>query len=657
MTVYTFDGSQNLTINDFNADTDLVVIENLETADVSEVRNSAAGAQVVLFSGVVLTFAGRELADLEDATFFPFGSAQIGGDDQDYLGVYNESGAEGIGGVLVGLEGNDNLSGEDGDDLIFGNEDDDNIYGNGGNDRLYGGQGDDNIFVGAEDTQNDSVVVYGGLGEDEVYVSGSNGFEGDVTVYGGNGVDSADDEDDSINLALASSATAVIYGNGGDDSISINASYGGEDGFGVGGDVTVYGGQGDDNINIGNGDFEGGFNGFVDSAVVYGGLDSDNIFVNAYETTIYGGSGVQDSADSDDIINVLADTAVVYGNGGDDVIGVNAFESTVYGGAGDDEITMYGGDSTLVFGGTGEDSITLNGVDDATVYGGNGMADAADGDDVITINTGGDSHFDVYGNGGDDTITVGVLGQDGPDSAIYGGAGDDTITVGGSEVTVVGGLGEDNITVNAADDVLVYGGNSVASADDGADIINVTLTGDSNAVIYGNGGDDTITVNGGDDVLVFGGQGDDTITFSAEAGDTTVWGNVGADTFDVTFNGAAEPEDERDVAHIADLNFGEDHLDVGATINFVNDITDATTTDANQAAFDAIEDAATLDEAANAALLFGTGTVTLGNAVVFEYDGHTYLTIDTANDDTNDGIVEITGFNGTISTSDFLVTT
>ncbi|HZY67601.1 MAG TPA: hypothetical protein VFE52_03395, partial [Devosia sp.] len=286
MAIYTFNGTENVVIDDLDIENDLINLEGLEASDIATVQDTPAGARITTTSGVTLTIAGFTLAELggddgPEANFFPFDLLLLGDSDDDY--IYADSDA---GSVIVGLDDEDDLYGDTGDDLILGNQDDDYITGNGGSDRLFGGQGDDTIYaVGDFDTdEGTSTLIYGGLGEDTIY-AGSYGFgpvvgsEGDYTIYGGNGSADADDEDDVINVALNEGGSALVYGNGGDDEIIING-YGdaesGYGGFAYGGDVTVYGGQGDDLIVAGT-PSEGPFGGFIDSAVLVGGKDGDSI--------------------------------------------------------------------------------------------------------------------------------------------------------------------------------------------------------------------------------------------------------------------------------------------------------------------------------------------------------------------------------------------
>ena len=80
--------------------------------------------------------------------------------------------------LILGLGGNDHLTGQDADDRLEGGEGNDTLIGNGGPDELLGGNGDDTLFGGAGDTldggNDDDLIIIdalpasisGGDGED-----------------------------------------------------------------------------------------------------------------------------------------------------------------------------------------------------------------------------------------------------------------------------------------------------------------------------------------------------------------------------------------------------------------------------------------------------------------------------------------------------------
>jgi Ca2+-binding RTX toxin-like protein len=101
----------------------------------------------------------------------------------------------------------------------------------------------------------------------------------------------------------------------------------------------------------------------------------------------------------------------------------------------------------------------------------------------------------VYGNGGNDSITV----NKSRDTYVMGGAGNDTIYGVNSSSrrdTIYGGAGEDTIYGRAGNDVL--GGEGPDSADPFADKL---YGGDGNDLLSGYGGDDSLYGQNGNDSL------------------------------------------------------------------------------------------------------------------------------------------------------------
>ena len=105
------------------------------------------------------------------------------------------------------------------------------IYGNGGDDTInVGGDGDVTVFggVGADtiDVSADHASILGGLGADDITVDTTGAAAGgdDVTVYGGNGINDAGDEGDTIAVTIDDGQTAHVYGNAGDDTITLDGA-------------------------------------------------------------------------------------------------------------------------------------------------------------------------------------------------------------------------------------------------------------------------------------------------------------------------------------------------------------------------------------------------------------------------------------------------
>jgi Ca2+-binding RTX toxin-like protein len=145
----------------------------------------------------------------------------------------------------------------------------------------------------------------------------------------------------------------------------------------------------------------------------------------------------------------------------------------------------------------------------------NGGAVAIQGGTATVANT---ALIQVFGQGGNDTITLNEANGALPAANLFGGAGNDVLT---------GGSGNDQIFGQSGNDTLLgKGGNDFLFG--GAD--NDTLTGgDGDDQVFGESGNDRMIWNPGDDTdLNEGGAGVDTVEVN---------GGNGAETFTVTPNG------------------------------------------------------------------------------------------------------------------------
>src|SRR5262245_55969740 len=139
------------------------------------------------------------------------------------------------------------------------------------------------------------------------------------------------------------------------------------------------------------------------------------------------------------------------------------------------------------------------------------------------------SVIQVFGLGGNDTITLDEANGALPRADLFGGDGNDTLT---------GGSGVDQLSGEAGDDTLLgKGGTDFLFGGAGND----TLTGgDADDQLFGEAGDDRIIWNPGDDSdLAEGGDGTDTLEIN---------GANGAEVFTITANGARVRVDRVDPA-------------------------------------------------------------------------------------------------------------
>ncbi|CAG0944615.1 Mannuronan C5-epimerase AlgE5 [Gammaproteobacteria bacterium] len=152
------------------------------------------------------------------------------------------------------------------------------------------------------------------------------------------------------------------------------------------------------------------------------------------------------------------------------------------------------------------------------------------------------SLIQVFGQGGDDVITLNESNGALPRANLFGGAGNDTITGGSSSDMLFGQSGNDVLNGRGGSDFL-FGGSE-----------NDTLIGgDGNDQLFGESGNDTFIWNPGDDTdLMEGGTGIDTVQVN---------GGNGNESFTLTANGTRVRFDRLDPAPFS--------LDIGTMENIV----------------------------------------------------------------------------------------
>src|SRR3954451_6386978 len=148
----------------------------------------------------------------------------------------------------------------------------------------------------------------------------------------------------------------------------------------------------------------------------------------------------------------------------------------------------------------------------------------------------------VFGQGGNDTITLNESNGALPAAQLFGGGGNDTLTGGSGGDLLFGQSGNDTLLGKGGNDLLFGGsGNDVLSGGDGDD------------QMFGEAGNDRMIWNPGDDNdLMEGGDGTDTAEVNA--------GN-GAENFTITANGSRVRFDRVSPAPF--------FLDIGTTENLV----------------------------------------------------------------------------------------
>lgn len=197
-----------------------------------------------------------------------------------------------------------------------------------------------------------------------------------------------------------------------------------------------------------------------------------------------------------------------------------------------------GAGSLFVIGDSLDNSIVVSRDPAGTILINNGAV-SVDGGQPTVGNT---SVIQVFGQAGNDTISLDEANGALPAAELFGGAGNDTITGGSGNDLLFGQDGNDILLGKGGDDVL-HGGNG-----------NDTLTGGAgNDQVFGDAGNDRMIWNPGDGSDLFeGGDGTDT---------AEVNGGNASEIFTLTPNGSRVRFDRVSPAPFS--------LDIGTTENFV----------------------------------------------------------------------------------------
>ncbi|MCU1358213.1 MAG: alkaline phosphatase, partial [Acidimicrobiales bacterium] len=369
---------------------------------------------------------------------------------------------------LIGGSGNDELFAFAGSQTLVGGRGNDTLSGGGGIDRFEGGDGNDQAYdqdhgtstpdgPGNGDTYvmgdgNDVVPASGG---DEVIDfgagndSGSTYDAGDVTVDFGSG---------ETNTFSAPVGNHKVTGGDGDDTFNASAVKGDTPGT-----VSAVMGDGDDHLGL-NGPMAG-------TSIDLGpGIDSfSGSNTDAMVDKVTGGPGVDAISTNmgDDVVTDTDGGNSIYAGDGNDTVTVGSGSDEVRGGPGDDVIEDSGNDGKArpgwpanqdLWGEAGNDTITMTGstapstYDNVTGNDGNDTLIATDGTQAMFGGAGNDS---LEGRGGNDR----VFGDDGDDT-VDGGAGDDWIGDSAGKNTLIGGANADRIEGGAGEDIVSYAGRT-----------------------------------------------------------------------------------------------------------------------------------------------------------------------------------------------------
>jgi len=197
-----------------------------------------------------------------------------------------------------------------------------------------------------------------------------------------------------------------------------------------------------------------------------------------------------------------------------------------------------GAGTITVFGDSLDNNITVSRDAAGTILVNGGAVPVIGGTPTVANTT----LIQVFGQGGNDTITLSEVNGALPRANLFGGAGNDVLTGGSGGDMLFGQAGNDTLLGKGGFDLL-FGGSE-----------NDTLTGgDADDQVFGESGDDRMIWNPGDDTdLNEGGAGSDTVEAN---------GGNGAEEFTLTANGSRVRFDRTVPAPFS--------LDIGTTENLV----------------------------------------------------------------------------------------
>jgi len=446
-----------------------------------------------------------DLSDLPTNTGPPTGPFQVvltGSEGPDALGP---GGLPGPGNAVFGLGGNDRLAGIDqGIDLLDGGAGDDILTSLSGNDYLDGGPGNDYLRQG-----DGNGVLLGGTGDDVLIASEELLFVPSDRDYldGGEGVD----------YLWGGKGTDVLLGGDGDDTLrgdnlpdgwpALHPEFGtpvsGQALFSATGAADFLDGGSGNDLLVGDSDDD----------ILFGGADNDRLFgddeagylVEPGDDRLDGGAGDDFLAGGDGADSLSGGTGLdqLFGDKGTDVLDGGEAADTLHGGDGADEL----------FGGAGDDLLFGDGLNNTSELSVAGAADFMDG---------GAGNDHLKGGIGDDTLFGGtendvLFGDEGADT-VFGDEGDDELQ-GGDGLDLLGGDAGDDRLFGQADDDTLYGdaGNDRLAGNDGIDSL---YGGVGNDILEGGKGSDVLVGGTGHDTYIVSlGDGQDTITDTALAGE------------------------------------------------------------------------------------------------------------------------------------------
>jgi len=489
------------------------------------------------------------------------------GINADFRLQYGGSGSITVGGgIISGISTTSNIQGSNFDDVIVSVADNygsTRLYGNGGNDQITGDYLNELLFGGdGNDILDDRASSYyqrldGGSGNDIIYANPNRdknyGGDGNDQVFGGAGLH-GDAGDDVITLVF------TYYGgdvSGGDGNDIINGAETNNYLYGDAGSDTLYGGAGDDFLASGSRD-PNSLNAVADAGLevdnLYGG-DGNDSFAIGYGDNIYGGAG----ADTVALSYALAASGVTLNLSGM-VAGGTAtvaggtwssieFLSSLTGSAFNDVLDLSSQGPGLTVDGLGGNDTIYGTLGFDTLEGGAGNDTLYGGESADTLSDSGGTSANLFGDDGDDTLTIASTIVNG---ILAGGTGEDLLDLklAGSGTQDISGLAISGL------ETLYTNGQTIkalASQIDGFNIIRDTANGFAGFVSLSLAASGVATrLDLRDELASYGSFGLFTVRLTGSSDDETVIASGGADTL----NGG----DGRDVLLGQD---GNDILDGG----------------------------------------------------------------------------------------------
>lgn len=470
------------------------------------------------------------------------------------------------------------------------------------------------------------------------------------------------------NLTAGTATGAFIDGGNGNDTITggdfadiLVGGAGSDLLMGGGGSDMLRGGLGVDEMRGGTGDDHYEVDATTDRVAEEADEGTDTVYTMVSYT-------LPENVENLVILSVASLTAtgnaldnIIWGYNGNDTLLGGIGNDTLEGGTGNDRLDG-GAGADLMNGGAGNDTYIIDNEGDQIAE-----ANLAGTDEVQTIlatHTLG-AHLENLTYKG--SATFAGTGN-GLANRLTGGAGNDTLDGGIGNDTLAGGAGDDTYMVDAAGDTIVEaarGGTDTVLAGInryslGVEVENLAYTGSEgftgtgnalNNVITGNIGNDRLNGGNGNDTLL-GGDGDDTLIGST--GVDMLTGGAGRDLFQyasVIESRAGGTLSASGVDQVSDLDLGGaggdwmDRFDLPFTVRTVRAETVELT-------------GTTLVAAVNSLFASGVMARAVATAGLFTYGGQTYLiasgTVASAVFSTDDFIVNITGYTGTLDLGDLI---